>query len=197
MQEPPKVEQLVMVSSVILDKMSLNMKIGTSEQIKAIVSYSDNSTDDDVIWISSNEAIATVDSNGMVTAHSVGEVEIIAQESRENISKEARCKIYVGTKPTGYDICISTNRAYLYEVFYVYITPYEENTEIIICGKAPSGEIYEIKRSAEDDYDIYAETGIWTIYAKIKNEYGVYEASRPEDFVTIEILPLDFDFPLQ
>lgn len=193
--EPPKVETLVTVSSVILDKTSLNMMSGTSEQIKATVLYSDNSTDSNVVWISSDEAIATVDSNGIVVAHSKGEVEIIVQASKENMSKEARCKISVSTKPTGYDISISTKRAFLYEVFYVYVTPYEENTEITIYGKAPSGEIYEMKRSAEDDYDIYAETGVWTIYAQIKNEFGVYEAFKPEDFVTIEIVDWEFMNP--
>ena len=47
-----------------------------------------------------------------------------------------------------------------------------------------------------DLYRIHTETGIWTIYAALKSQRGTYEASKPEDFVTIEvndISPTDMD----
>ncbi|MBQ3559444.1 MAG: Ig-like domain-containing protein [Agathobacter sp.] len=182
----------VTVSSIMLSESFVYIQVGQLQPITATVLYSDNSKDSNVIWVSSNEAIATVDQNGMVVTHSIGEVEIIAQASSGNVAKEARCKIVVGTEPIGYDISLSTNKAFLHETFQIYVTPFEENTKIIVYGRAPSGTVYEFEYSKDKKFFVETEIGIWTIYAKIENEFGVYEAFKPEDFVTIEIVPWNF-----
>lgn len=189
----PQVQTPVTVSSVTLNKRSLKMKVGTSEQLKATVLYSNNSSDESVLWVSSDEKIATVDKNGVVIAHAAGTVEIIAQATRGNSSKEARCTIVVNNPPSGYDISLSTDVAFLYENFYVYVEPYNEDVEITLYAKAPSGAIDELKYTEEKKYYIETEVGVWTIYADVKNDAGVYEASKPEDFVTIEIMPINFE----
>lgn len=182
----------ITVSSVTLSKSSFYMMVGETTQLTAKVAYSDNSVNGDVVWISSDETIASIDKNGVITAHAPGEVEIIAQASRENTYKEDRCKVVVKTKLTGYSIALSTDKASLYENFYVYVTPYDADVEIILYAKAPSGHIDVLEYTEEKKYYIDTEVGVWTIYAQIKNEVGVYDATKPEDFVTIEILPLDF-----
>jgi hypothetical protein len=59
------------VTGVTLDKSALNLKIGETEQLTATVAP-DTATNKAVTWISSDESVAMVDSNGMVTAVSAG-----------------------------------------------------------------------------------------------------------------------------
>ena len=44
-----------------------------------------------------------------------------------------------------------------------------------------------------DLYHFYTETGTWTIYAALNSPRGTYEASKPKDFVTIEITDISPD----
>lgn len=67
----------VNVTGVNLDKHSLSMKTDDAETLIATVSP-DNATDKSVVWTSSNEAVATVDENGVVTGISNGTASITA-----------------------------------------------------------------------------------------------------------------------
>ena len=67
----------IAVSEVRLNKTSLSLNVGDSETIIATV-LPDNATDKTVTWKSSNSSVATVDSNGKVTAISAGSATIMA-----------------------------------------------------------------------------------------------------------------------
>ena len=186
----PTVE--VIVTGVVLDKYSVDINIGDVCDLNATVLYSDNTRGAEVIWISSNESIVSVDQSGCVVAHAAGVAEVIAQASRNNSTCQARCIINVSETPSGYTISISTTRASLYEIFNIYIEPYNEATKIVVYAIAPSGETFAYEYTQPKFY-IDTEIGTWTIYASIENNAGIYEAAKSEDFVTIEIVPLDYD----
>lgn len=78
-------------ASISLDKTTLNMQPGQTEILTATVKP-DNATDKTVIWSSSNEAVASVDQNGTVTAAAPGDAVITAVTYS---GKKASCKITV------------------------------------------------------------------------------------------------------
>lgn len=82
------------VESFTLDKTSLELTVGETEQLTATVKP-DDATDKNVSWISSDESIAKVD-NGKVTAVNAGKAIIIAKCG----GKTAECAVTV-TVPTG------------------------------------------------------------------------------------------------
>ena len=61
----------VAVNSVSLNKSTLNLKVGGSETLTATVNPA-NATNSNVTWKSDNEAVATVDQSGKVTAKAKG-----------------------------------------------------------------------------------------------------------------------------
>ena len=72
-----KVFVVVEAESVSLDKRSLEMKAGESTALTATVKPK-KATIKDVQWYSLDEAVATVDENGVVTAVAEGETKIVA-----------------------------------------------------------------------------------------------------------------------
>lgn len=183
---------LVTVQRVTLNYTLLDIIVGDTASLLATVTYSDNTTDNSVIWTSSNPFVAEVDSDGNITAMSVGTTTITAQASKNNDAKDESCTVTVvnpPSEPTGYSIRLSTDQAIINETFKVYVTPYEEDiTGIQIYTISPSGLLDNFPLSDDGKYCVYTETGIWTIYASVENEAGVYMAQKAEDFVTIEIL---------
>ena len=67
----------VAVESVSLDKTELSLEVGATETLTATV-LPDNATKKDVIWTSSDPAVATVDEEGKVTAVAEGTATITA-----------------------------------------------------------------------------------------------------------------------
>lgn len=63
-------------------------------RLNAIVTMSDGSTTSDVTWSSTNEAIAVVDSTGLVTARAAGSAEIVATAT-QGTAYSARCALTV------------------------------------------------------------------------------------------------------
>lgn len=189
-------ETKITVSKVTISNKSVTLKVGETTQIKATVIYSDNSKDNDVVWTSSNEAIASVDEQGYIVALSSGTVEIIAHASKNNTTMQEICSVKVSAPPSGYKIGLSSDTIPITSNFKVYITPYEADVDkIIIYGKSPSGKIYEFEYQ-DKGYEIYEEPGEWIIYAKIKNNAGEYVASKPEDYAKLQVEPIDVDFIL-
>ena len=84
----------VVVTDIILNKISLNLEIGESDTLVATVKP-DNATNKDVTWSSSNKSIVTV-SNGVVKA--VGEGSAIVTASADG--KEIKCTVTVNKKIT-------------------------------------------------------------------------------------------------
>ena len=84
----------VPVTSVKLNNTTLNLTVGDSETLTAIV-LPDNATNKDVTWASSNEDVATVDENGKVTAVKAGTAIITATAG----GKKASCEVTVTSQP--------------------------------------------------------------------------------------------------
>ena len=84
------------VTGVTLDKSTLSLEVGATETLNATIAPS-NASYKAVRFTSSDEAIATVDDNGLVTAVAPGNAEITV-ESIENGSKTAVCTLTV-TEP--------------------------------------------------------------------------------------------------
>ena len=82
----------VSVSSVSLDKSQATVNQGSSLQLTATINPSD-ATNKDVTWTSSNPTVATVDSNGKVTALAPGTTTITG--TTEDGDKTAACTVTV------------------------------------------------------------------------------------------------------
>ena len=82
----------ISVTGVSLNKTSMTLLIGGTEKLTATVSPS-NATDKNVTWSSSNTNIATVDSNGNVSAINVGTAIITVKT--EDGGKTATCSVTV------------------------------------------------------------------------------------------------------
>jgi cyclomaltodextrin glucanotransferase len=79
---------------------------GSSIAMKAIATYSDNSTDSSVIWSSSDNAVATVDSMGNVYGVKSGTVTITATKTVNNITKTGSTSVTINTVESGIAIYI-------------------------------------------------------------------------------------------
>lgn len=179
-------QKSITVTKVILSENSLIMDISESHTLTATVLYSNNSMNSDVLWNSSNNSIASVDQNGVVTALTNGEATIVAQASKNNTTEIAECTIVIESSPSGYSI--SVHQLSIDSYAYVYVKPYDNNiTNIQIYGRSPSGKIFTPNKDENDLYHFYSECGAWTIYASVENDTGIYEANKPEDFITIEV----------
>lgn len=65
------------VESVVLSETEISIRIDATASLQATV-LPDNATDKTVVWTSSNQDVASVDSYGNITPHSVGTAEITA-----------------------------------------------------------------------------------------------------------------------
>ena len=90
---------VVPVSSVSLNKTTLTLDKEDSETLTASVLPKD-ATNQAVTWSTSSDAVATVDSNGKVTAVGRGEATITAT-SADNAAIKATCKVTVNVPVTG------------------------------------------------------------------------------------------------
>ena len=83
-------EKVIPVESITLNKTEAEIFVGAEEKLTATV-LPEDATNKDVTWTSSDTTIATVDSNGKVTANSVGTAIITAKAG----DKSATCTITV------------------------------------------------------------------------------------------------------
>lgn len=83
----------ILVSAVTLNKNEISFKANETMQLTATVT-GDGATDTGVLWRSSNEDVATVDANGLVTAVGVGEAEITALASDGSGQRDV-CRVEV------------------------------------------------------------------------------------------------------
>jgi uncharacterized protein YjdB len=84
--------KMIPVTSVTLDNTSLKLKVGKTAQLTATVTPED-ATDKKITWTSSDESIATVSKEGLVTAVKRGKATITAQSSQEGVF--ATCEVQV------------------------------------------------------------------------------------------------------
>lgn len=86
-----------LAEAITLNRTTAALNVSGTIQLTASFSP-ETTTDKSVTWISSNEAIATVNSEGLVTAHALGECEIAATTS-DGSNKSATCHITVRATP--------------------------------------------------------------------------------------------------
>ena len=87
------------VTSLSIDKTSLSLIVGNTSKITATVSPSD-ATNKTVNWTSSNTSVATVDSNGLVTAKSAGSATITVTTIDGGYKKTANVTVSTQTPST-------------------------------------------------------------------------------------------------
>ena len=92
--ESYKVAESVLAEAITIDKTTASLKTGESLTLTAKVTP-DDATDKSVIWLSSDESVATVDANGKVTAISAGTVVITAKAAFSPENLVATCTITV------------------------------------------------------------------------------------------------------
>lgn len=97
----------VSVTSVSLSQSSLSMTEGETEQLTASV-YPTNATNKNVNWSSNDKSVATVSSNGLVTAKSAGTATITCRAA-DGSGKYATCKVTVEASKV-YVTSISLNK---------------------------------------------------------------------------------------
>lgn len=178
----------IKISNMTINKDFLDMNVGDEYNLKVNVLYSNNTITNDVIWSSSDESVAKVCNNGNVIALSSGTTTIIAQASKNNDTKSVTCNITVKSPPRGYSINVIQGS--IDSEIYVWIKPYDSNyTKINIHCMAPSGNVLTFKRTLEP-IQLDSECGLWTIYASIENDDGIYMGNKSSDFVTINVTEL-------
>ena len=89
---------VVGVSSVTITPPSSILEIGETVTLTGTVAYSDATTDSDVSWDSSNRAVATVSSSGVVTGIALGSTTITATSNRDNTKSASAIVILVGVE---------------------------------------------------------------------------------------------------
>lgn len=95
----------ILVTGVTLNKSELALYTGGSATLTATV-QPDDATNKAVNWSSSDEAVATVDTNGKVTAKAAGEATITATAA-DGSGKTATCTVTV--KPAEYTVTVQTD----------------------------------------------------------------------------------------
>ena len=85
----------VLITGMALNQSAAVLVINETTSLTATITP-DDATDKTIIWTSSNDAVATVNNSGVVTAISDGTAEIIA--ITQNGAKEAKCIVTVTTQ---------------------------------------------------------------------------------------------------
>lgn len=89
------------VTGIYLSDSAVSLVPGLSHQLTATV-IPLNALNKDVMWASTNEAVATVDENGLVTAHKSGNTIIIAETVDGNHTQ--MCEVVVSNSAAGYTL---------------------------------------------------------------------------------------------
>ncbi|MBO5350401.1 MAG: Ig-like domain-containing protein [Alistipes sp.] len=104
-----KVTVLQHVESVTLSRTSGTMYVGEAKSLTATV-LPENSSNKNVVWSSTNEAVATVDQTGLVSAHKAGQTQIVATTEEGGLT--AACDVTVNQYVT--EIALDAVTATLY-----------------------------------------------------------------------------------
>lgn len=84
----------IAITGVTIDRQNASLKVGETTDLNASVTPTNTTQSEDINWTSSDTSIATVDSNGKVTAVATGTVTIKAT-SAANSSLFASCQVVV------------------------------------------------------------------------------------------------------
>ena len=119
----PVYEEFIPVSSITLDKNTLELKVGDSARLTATISPS-NASAPSVSWGSGDEKIVSVDQSGNITANAVGSTTVTAYTSN---GLSASCTITVSEPYPGYEICTDSRLEYYGTYLYNFMPPRTED----------------------------------------------------------------------
>ena len=152
------------VTSISLNRTSLMLNALDTFELRATV-YPADANNKNVSWSSSNESVATVDDNGLVTAHSKGNAVItVASQDGSNISKTCSVtvsnNVYIVSDVSGLES--PHNYANDCSDFWIYTDKNAENLEVT----------FDSRTNVEESFDyIY-------IYDSQNNEIGKYTGTE-------------------
>ena len=157
------------ITDLTLDVTELELAKESSYSFTATV-YPENSTDKDIVWASSNEAVATITSEGVITALKVGNTTV----SAECGGIKAYCSVTVVPKsdPSFYS---STDYSKDGEVILLQQATVGNGINIIFLGDGfldkdmdNGGKYDQIMRSAMEQFFVYEP------YKTFRNRFNVY-----------------------
>jgi len=93
--------QTVSVTGVTIDKTTLNLTEGNTAKLTATVNPS-NASNKEVVWVSNNSSVVSVDTNGNITALAAGNATITVTTKDGNFS--ASCQVTVTEKAPTYSV---------------------------------------------------------------------------------------------
>ena len=177
----------VPVSSVTLNKTSTALSVGDSETLVASVQPPD-ATNKNFTWTSNNMSIATVSTNGLVSAISVGTA-IITATSQADSSKSASCTVTVNpaivVSVSPKTITLQTGGTY---TFTATVTG-SSNTAVTWSVPAGQGTITQTGGL----YTAPSALGTYTIRATSQADNSKYDTATvtvtAEPVVTVSVLP--------
>ena len=119
-----RLEDVVSVSGIALDIHNAELSIADTLQLTATITPAD-ATNKNVVWTTSNEAVATVSASGMVTAVAAGQVVIFATTEDGNYTDS--CSIVVTVPVETIKLNTDTVKLNVGETFQMVAVVYPEN----------------------------------------------------------------------
>ena len=165
------------VTKVELDKDNLTLDVGDEETLIPTITP-DNATDQNVTWSSDNQDVATVDTNGKVTAVGEGSTTITATVD----GKSATCSVTVNKATPTFDVWAVTGKTY--DGAPIAITPPTLNGGTITKGITLS---YKGKEEGDEAYTENAPTnaGNYTVKAYYTGNDSYSSATTTAEFSII------------
>ena len=139
------VKRVINVSSVALDKTTVNLKKGETVKLNATVAPAD-ADNKEVTYTSSNSAVAKVDNTGLVTAIAPGDA-VITVTTKDG-SKTATCKINVNNPISKVTIKETVGNIYIKDTYKLTIdvAPADSNDEKNIVWSTSDSNIISINQ---------------------------------------------------
>lgn len=129
------------VEQIVLSETEVTARIGNTVQLRATINP-DNATNQNVTWKSSNDKVATVSANGLITMKSAGTASIICT-SVDNPSVQAFCNVTVLKAVSGVALDIDSKEMYVgenYRMSYL-VTPADASTPSVIWSSTNSSVV--------------------------------------------------------
>ncbi|MBP3617364.1 MAG: hypothetical protein J6J38_04930 [Lachnospiraceae bacterium] len=161
----------------------------SSEAAYEIVEAQEPGTDDGIGITTNGDSSMKIDGPVIQMSGATNVVMFSGSEQESKATEEQKAEV---EQPKGYDIFVEKTRIARYEPFDISIIPRGNTavTEIRIIAESPSGEVSDMEFSG-GPYEIYSETGEWTIYAKLVNEAGVYVGKDSGEVVKVYVYEND------
>ncbi len=201
------IKVIVLPAGIDMEK-DISVEKTKTYQLNAVLSP-DNVTEAEIIWTSSDEEIATVDENGVVTALKAGTAIIRAQSEIEEIFAECTVTVYVNSEKI--ELTADKYELYIGEEFTLGATVLPEDTtnknitytssdeEVITVDS--EGKITAVGKGTATVTVTAADTGITSVCEVTvrKHAEGISMAEDAVAYVgrtlklTADVLPLDAD----